>query len=233
MGTITLRTLANWCYEPFQKLKWLGFVLEAVQHFSGCTIISVVNSFRPHGDEHIKVLLNNLLRHMIKPLLHFIHNWVYKGQLTDDHREYFVEEKLKYNEAMEWFERYRLVESNIPNILDKESSKMIFNAGIFFSNQGKTISFLKNRCRCNYSIPIPFIDHEKILSQDIYESSNILSVDFKRWITTVYDNLSSTLVNELRTQYNLGYHLDSMKFFYLMGKGDFVQHLVDALVSNA
>ena len=99
-------------------------------------------------------------------------------------------------------------------------------------NLGKTISFLKNRCRCNYSIPIPFIDHEKILCQDIYESSNILSVEFKRWLTTVYENLSSTLVNEMKHQYNLASHLNSMKCFYLMGKGDFVQHLVDTLVAN-
>jgi hypothetical protein len=195
MGTLNLRTLASWCREPIEKLKWLGIVLEAAQDFSGCTLISTVNAFRPHGDYPINVLLNNLLGHMIKPLLHFIHNWVYKGQLTDDHKEYFVEEKQKYNEGMEWFERYRLVERNIPNILDKESSKMIFNAGKFRLSVGKTISFLKNRCRCNYSIPIPFIDHEKILSQDIYESSNILSVDFRKWLTAVYDNLSAKLVN--------------------------------------
>jgi len=96
-------------------------------------------------------------------------------------------------------------------------------------NEGKTIYFLKNRCKCNYSIPIPFIDPQKILSYDIYESSNILSPDFKKWLTSVYENLSSTLVNELKKQYNLKYHLNSMKCFYLMGKGDFVQHLVDTL----
>jgi len=67
---------------------------------------------------------------MTKPLLHFIHNWVYKGELIDDSKEFFVEEKQKTNEVMEWFEKYRLVESNIPNILDKESAQMIFNAGI-------------------------------------------------------------------------------------------------------
>ena len=90
MGNLSLRTLISWSYEPVQKLKWLGFVLEAVQHYSGFTMISIVNSLRPHGDYHINIFLNNLLGHMIKPLLHFIHNWVYKGQLTDDHKEYFV-----------------------------------------------------------------------------------------------------------------------------------------------
>lgn len=166
---------------------------------------------------------------MIKPLLHFIHNWVYKGQLTDDQKEFFVEERPKVTEPLEWFEKFRLVEANIPNILDRESAQMIFNAGNFINKLGKTIYFLKNRCRCNYSIPIPFIDHEKILNEDICESSNILSTEFKKWLTAVYEDLSQTLVSELKNQFLLKFHLESMKLFFLMGKGDFIQHLVDTL----
>ena len=64
---------------------------------------------------------------------------------------------------------------NIPNILDKDSAVMIFNAGIFIINLGKTIYFLKHKCKSNYSIPIPFINPSKILNYDICESSNILS----------------------------------------------------------
>lgn len=66
---------------------------------------------------------------MIQPLLQFIHNWMYKGDLIDGNKEFFVEEKQKVNEVVEWFEKYRLVESNIPNVLDKESAVMIFNSG--------------------------------------------------------------------------------------------------------
>jgi len=63
-----------------------------------------------------------------------------------------------------------------------------------FLTIGKTIYFLKNRCKCNYSIPIDFIDPSKIINYDICESSNILSPEFKRWLTSVYEDLSFKLV---------------------------------------
>lgn len=95
--------------------------------------------------------------------------------------------------------------------------------------KGKTIHFLKNKCKCNYSIPIPFINPSKILNYDICESSNILSPEFKQWLTSVYEDLSEKLVRQMKQNYNLRYHLGAMKHFYLMGKGDFIQQLVDTL----
>lgn len=105
-----------------------------------------------------------------------------------------------------------------------------FLTQVFFNSiQGKTIHFLKNKCKCNYSIPIPFINPSKILNYDICESSNILSPEFKKWLTSVYEDLSEKLVTEMKQRYNLKYHLGSMKYFFLMGKGDFIQQLVDTL----
>lgn len=37
---------------------------------------------------------------MIQPLLQFIHNWMYKGELVDQYKEFFVEEKKKVNEVV-------------------------------------------------------------------------------------------------------------------------------------
>ena len=80
-----------WSYEPMEKLKWLTIILESIQSYSGCQIISIINSYRPHGSQSINDLLNRLLGHMMQPLLQFIHNWVYKGELIDDNKEFFVE----------------------------------------------------------------------------------------------------------------------------------------------
>ena len=80
-----------WSYEPMEKLKWLAIILESVQSYSGSTIISIINSYRPHGSEPINELLNRLLGHMVQPLLQFIHNWMYRGELNDEAKEFFVE----------------------------------------------------------------------------------------------------------------------------------------------
>lgn len=69
-----------------EKLKWLTIILEAIQPYSGSQIISIINSYRPHGSNKINDLLNRLLAHMIQPLLQFIHNWMYKGELIDQHK---------------------------------------------------------------------------------------------------------------------------------------------------
>lgn len=77
--TLTLRSLINWSYEPMEKLKWLTIILESVANYQGSQIISIINTFRPHGSQSINDLLNRLLGHLIQPLLQFIHNWMYKG----------------------------------------------------------------------------------------------------------------------------------------------------------
>jgi gamma-tubulin complex component 3 len=36
-----------------ERLKWIAIVLDSVQPFRGCQIISVVNSYRPQGNQAI------------------------------------------------------------------------------------------------------------------------------------------------------------------------------------
>lgn len=55
-------------------------------------------------------------------------------------------------EVVEWFEKYRLVESNIPNIIDKDSAIMIFNAGI------DQINFRKNHKLFEEPVPLQLFD---------------------------------------------------------------------------
>ena len=83
MNELTLTRFKMFSYEPLEKMKWLAIVLEAVQHYKGCQIISIINAFRPQGAKIINELLNRLLGHLVQPLLQFIHNWIYRGELID------------------------------------------------------------------------------------------------------------------------------------------------------
>jgi hypothetical protein len=42
-----------WSIEPFQRFKWLAILSEAVAPYRGTKIISIINSYRPHGDHFI------------------------------------------------------------------------------------------------------------------------------------------------------------------------------------
>jgi hypothetical protein len=55
-------------------------------------------------------------------------------------------------EVVEWFEKYRLVETNIPNIIDKDSAIMIFNAGIY------RINFRKDHKLFEEQVPLQLFD---------------------------------------------------------------------------
>lgn len=80
---LTLRKLVLWSFEPYERLKWMAIVTEAVGLYRGCKIISILNSYRPQGSEQRNDLLNRLLGHTVQPLLKFIYSWIYKGELND------------------------------------------------------------------------------------------------------------------------------------------------------
>ena len=64
-------------------IKHLAVIVEAVGPFEGANIISIVNSFRPSGIAPVQALLDRLLGFLIQPLLNYIYNWVYMGELLD------------------------------------------------------------------------------------------------------------------------------------------------------
>lgn len=113
-------------------------------------------------------------------------------------------------------------DKNIPNLIDYDSAVKIFNAG-------KAIYFLKKHCKIDYQLEIPFFDVKTALSDKLYESTSILSPNFKSWLTNVSITLSNYLVEVLFNKFDLKKHFYAIKMFYLAGKGDFIQALIDSL----
>lgn len=72
-------------------------------------------------------------------------------------------------------------------MLDYDSAVKIFNAG-------KTIYFLKNHCKIDYNLDVPFFDVKTALSDKLYESTSILSANFKSWLANISRISSNYLV---------------------------------------
>lgn len=108
-GRLSLRKLHSWSYQPELILRNLAVVVESVGPFEGAHIISIVNSFRPSGIAHVQSLLDRLLGFLVQPLLNYIHNWVYLGELLDERGEFFIHENKRVSESEEWTERFQLV----------------------------------------------------------------------------------------------------------------------------
>ena len=111
---------------------------------------------------------------------------------------------------------------NIPNVLDYESTLLIFNAG-------KTLHFLKNHCSCDYSLDDEFPDPTSALGDKLHESTSILSPSFKSWLHKISNKLNKQLVRVMFDEFALKEHLNAMKMFFLIGKGDFIQNLMISL----
>ncbi len=115
---LSLRKLYTMSFYPEEILRWLAIILEAAEPFDGCHIISIVNSYRPNGLASVDSLINRLLSFIIRPLLNYINNWIYRGELHDSRLEYFISENKKVYQGDEWIHRFKIIPENIPSVLD-------------------------------------------------------------------------------------------------------------------
>ncbi|TXI93528.1 MAG: hypothetical protein E6Q33_03190 [Neisseriales bacterium] len=76
---------------------------------------------------------------------------------------------------------------------------------------------------------MPYFDSKTIFTDQINESTTILSSAFKSWLKSISDILNKKLVSVLHDKFLLRKHLNSIKMFYLIGQGDFIQKLMDSL----
>ncbi len=79
-----MRKLYILSFHPLQILKWLAILVDSVEPFDGCHIISIINSYRPSGLSVVNDLINRLIAYIIRPLLNYIKNWMYMGELLDE-----------------------------------------------------------------------------------------------------------------------------------------------------
>ena len=80
---LTLRKLYVFSFYPEEIMRWLAIILENVEPFDGCQIISIVNAYRPSALTSVNGLVNRILSYILQPLLNYIHNWCYMGELLD------------------------------------------------------------------------------------------------------------------------------------------------------
>lgn len=96
-------------------------------------------------------------------------------------------------------------------------------------NSGKAIYFLRNKCKVIYHVKTAFIDVKNIHEISNEGSNTLVSPIFMNWLNAVHEEVNKVLVDVMFNQFHLKYHLESMKHFYLAGKGDFIQNLYDNL----
>lgn len=212
---LNLRKLVLWTVEPFERIKWLSILTDAVKNLVGNQIISAVYSFKAQGNPNIQGLIQRIMSTITQPFMKMVNNWIFNGELNDPLNEFFVAENVEGNDI--WVNKYQLLSHQIPNIIEKELAQQIFKIG-------KTINFLRKSCNYNeWQLDIqPF---DKYVYDNNYQ-------DFKAWVEIASQKTNKQLMVVLQDKFHLHSHLKSIKQYLLMGQGEFIHTLMDILSSE-
>lgn len=211
--SLSLRKLALWIIEPFERLKWLNIMSEGVVELIGGDVLSSIYSYRTHGSPAILQLINRILVNINQPFLKYIHLWIYQGVINDSIGEFFVSEND--NESNIWLNKYKLITNKVPSFLEQELAKKIFLSG-------KTVNFLKKCCNIK----------EWTLNIEPYDSKELYHSKFRDWIFMCSNIINQKLLEVLFLNFHLEKHLDFLKRYLLMGQGDLIQNLMDNLTTE-
>ncbi|KRX07189.1 hypothetical protein PPERSA_00346 [Pseudocohnilembus persalinus] len=152
---LTLRKLALWMRDPFERMKWLAIISDGCKNLIGCQVISQIFSYSGQGNMQINGLITRLLSALNQPLLKYLYNWVYLGELNDKQLqkikknyknieytnysikiklkirlgEFFIIEHLNVDNNNLWNKKYSINYEQIPSVIEKKVVEKIFDIG--------------------------------------------------------------------------------------------------------
>jgi gamma-tubulin complex component 3 len=86
-GNLSLRRLLVWLEQPFERLKYLNVVCDAVRTKKGGLFLTTLYSYAEHGDLFKSALIKSALTKCITPIRDMIIEWIFDGQIRDSHDE--------------------------------------------------------------------------------------------------------------------------------------------------
>ncbi|KAI8743613.1 gamma-tubulin complex component 3 homolog [Biomphalaria glabrata] len=219
---ITLAQLLVWTYEPLQRLKWLGELVDTCKGKKGGALTSTIFSYTHHGDTSVKSLITHLLTFVSQPIYATLLRWMYDGELDDAYHEFFVASDPQVKNDQLWHDKYSLRKTMIPSFITMDQASRILLTG-------KSINFLRQVCEDR----TPTKGREVAMNLDLTQASSMFSQDqnsdFQKMLDSVYELTSQHLLDVLQTKYKFLEHLKAMRRYLLLGQGDFIRHLMDLL----
>ena len=199
-----------------ELLQQLADLILAIEDKSGCQILSEIHSrlsvFR--GSPKVKKLFSYLFKCSSIPLIEFIKQWIYHGNIDDPYNEFFIRindkitrQKLKNDyENQYWEKKYILIDEFIPRFISSSAIRAMLNAG-------KSQAVL---AECH-------IDTNEDMKLTIDMIQRETAID------SAAINASQHLVNVLRDNYNLMHYVKMFKSVFLCARGDWLSKFLRLL----
>jgi len=202
------KLISDLCTELF-KSNARGAVILSILHEKA------LNSAGDIGGQNILYLLT---KETSKPYLNMITAWIQQGILIDDHSEFMItareelgKEKLQnvYNDSY-WEQHYSIVRERIPRFLEPFAEKIL--------NTGKYLNVIRE---CGIKL------QPSQTEQVAYHMGPNCVRLFEAPIDKCYKFAAKVLVDLLMKEHNLISRLKSVKRFFLLDQGDFLNQFID------
>lgn len=182
-----------------------------------------------HGDPFIAAFAERILVHVTKPFYDMLRQWIYDGELSDPHHEFFVTEqdlpvvksqdkKSRDATTNEWDGKYILNHGMIPTVMTADLGRKAFLIG-------KSLNFLRHGCGDSVWVEAYCKDATRELH---YGNTATLETSIDKAYKVTMARLTHLMINKFR----VFDHLQALKKYILLGQGDFIALLLECAAST-
>ncbi|CAG8977418.1 hypothetical protein HYALB_00007749 [Hymenoscyphus albidus] len=228
---VTLRRCVIWTRDSTAGLRLMSLISEESKSKKGGQLISLIHSFSVcHGDPMVGAFAERLLAHVTRPFYDMLRQWIYDGELSDPHFEFFVSEqdpnavveapdgKSRGGASSVWEDKYKLNEDLVPSIITQDFAQKVFLIG-------KSLNFIRHGCGDSEWVE----EYSKDASKELRYGDTATLED---WIDQAYKTTMTRLIHLMSEKFHLFEHLKALKNYILLGQGDFIALLMESLASN-
>ncbi|KAK0726957.1 Spc98 family-domain-containing protein [Lasiosphaeria miniovina] len=226
---VTLKRCVVWTREATMGLRLMSLMAEQSTSKHGGQLISLVHGFSSsHGDPVVAAFAERLLADVTRPFYDILRRWIYDGELSDPHLEFFVREQSPHDEdrkeskakgqASVWNSKYEVVDAMVPSIITADFAQKVFLIG-------KSLNFIRHSCGDSQWVEA----YSKTSSKELKYGD---TATLETWIDEAYKTTMQRLMELMDSRFHLFEHLQALKNYILLGQGDFIALLMESLAAN-
>lgn len=216
---ITIRRCIILLQEATLGLRLIHSILQESEGLVGGQILSLMHGYTFNGDDMVSKFAKRLLPKISTPFYDILNQWIGCGQLVDPHDEFFVRPG---NEDSMWQDRFLLENKKVPSYMGREVSEKVFQIG-------KTLYFVRVACDDQDWVE----ERQAVAIAALQGKGRTNSIEeLEKLVSEAYIEVVKHLNEILRSRFGLDAHLKGLKDYLLLGKGDFVQLLVESVAPS-
>ncbi|KAK1835982.1 Spc97/Spc98 family protein [Podospora conica] len=226
---VTLKRCVVWTREATMGLRLMSLIAEESNSKQGGQLITLIHGFSTsHGDPVVGAFAERLLADVTRPFYDILRRWIYDGELSDPHLEFFVREQNPNTEdrkevkakgqASVWNSKYEVVDAMVPSIITADFAQKVFLIG-------KSLNFIRHSCGDAQWVEA----YSKTSSKELKYGD---TATLETWIDEAYKTTMQRLMMLMSTRFHLFDHLQALKNYILLGQGDFIALLMESLAAN-